>query len=111
MSKTISFFILFLSSTLVLNAQQLATFKIFESQFLDSHITIVYENGKSKVIDLESVSFLSLSSDEDVLTSKIKNQKIITEELNKMKNKGYSISTMSMSGESHQTTLIIFIRE
>lgn len=102
--------ILFLFFTTIIKAQEIATFKIFESQLFESKITIVYETGQNTVIPLEKLSLIS-SSKEEMLKIEIKNQKIITKELNKMKKKGYSISKISMSGENHRTTFIIFTKE
>jgi hypothetical protein len=104
-------FTLFILLTTTLNAQEIATFKIFESQLFESKITIIYETGKSDIISLKNISILSNLPKEEILKSQIDNQKTITKELNQMKEKGYSISQMSMSGESHITTLILFTKK
>lgn len=94
--------------TALVNAQSasLATARISESTSTHlSRIALVYETGKTEIIQLESLHSLSLGKSNE---AHLQNQTTITKLINDMAEKGYEISHMTSTFESHLYTFIIF---
>ena len=109
---TIGLFVLIVISAQAQSVNKYATARIFESQSKElSRMVLVYETGESEIIPLKNwkPSFGSALSNNDIL---IENQKVITQYLNKMSEKGYEVTNMTSTGDpTYLFTSIVFTKK
>lgn len=86
-----------------------ATMRVSELNKANSLITIVYEDGKSEIIELEGIGLAGLNH-----AKLLENQKTITKTLNEMAEKGYELlseSTSSFGANNYKYTNYTFKKE
>ncbi|MCK5027996.1 MAG: hypothetical protein KAR57_00075 [Bacteroidales bacterium] len=108
---TIGLFVLIAISAQAQKINKYASARIFESQSKElSRMVLVYETGESEIIPLKNwKAFGNALSNNDIL---IENQKVITEHLNKMSEKGYEVKNMTSTGDpTYLFTFIVFTKK